>query len=416
MQPRDYQLPSIERLTKALPRFGACLDASDTGVGKTYVAAFTAKALGWKVAVVCPKSVVPSWELALKKIGVPYLFIENPERIRYQAQWGTTCKEGFGWEWKLPERCLIIFDEAHRFSGAESLQAKMLASAPKPVLMISATCADSPLKMHAIGHQLGIVHWDKWFAWCFKNGCVFNKPFRGLKYIGDDSVLKRIHNQIFAEKGVRIRIADLGDAFPDNSVEAVPIPLEDVWEVNAEYIKAIELLEEEAPNAAVAMLRARQLSEHRKLRAMIDMTDDLLENGKSVAIFVCFRESLDQLEKQFPEASLIYGGQPTDERADAINDFQSNQTRIIIAMIQAGGVGINLHDLDGNFPRVSLINPSFSAIELIQTLGRIHRNGGKSPCIQKILFAAETVEERVREKVEAKASRIQLINDHDLML
>ena len=416
MTPRDYQLPSIQRLTKALPRFGACLDASDTGVGKTYVAAFTAKTLGWKVAVVCPKSVVPSWEMALNTIGVPYLFIENPERIRFQEQWGKTTKEGFGWVWALPERCLIIFDEAHRFSGADSLQAKMLASAPKPILMLSATCADSPLKMHAIGHQLGIVHWDQWFAWCFKNGCVFNKPFKGLKYVGDDTVLKRLHTQIFAEKGVRIRIADLGDAFPENSVEAVPVPVEDVAEINREYVEAIELLEQEAPNAAVAMLRARQLSEHRKLRAMIDMTDDLLETGKSVAIFVCFRESLDQLAKQFPEASLIYGDQPADERKDAIQAFQDNQTRVIIAMIQAGGVGISLHDLDGKFPRVSLINPSFSAIELIQTLGRIHRNGGRSPCIQRILFAADTVEERVREKVALKVDRINMLVDGDLHL
>jgi superfamily II DNA or RNA helicase len=414
MTPRDYQIPSIERLTKALPRFGACLDASDTGVGKTYVAAFTAKALGWTVAVVCPKSVTPSWKLALTTIGVPYLFIENPERIRFHKQWGQTTKEGFGWVWALPERCLLIFDEAHRFSGAESLQAKMLASAPKPVLMLSATCADSPLKMHAIGHQLGIVHWDQWFAWCFKNGCVFNKPFRGLKYVGNDDILRRLHNQIFAEKGVRIRISDLGDAFPDNSVEAVPLPVEDTDSLNADYVEALELLEEDAPNAAVAMLRARQKSEHLKLRAMIDMTDDLLETGKSVAVFVCFRESLDQLAKQFPDASLIYGGQPADERTDAIEAFQSNQTRVIIAMIQAGGVGISLHDLEGGFPRVSLINPSFSAVELIQTLGRIHRNSGKSPCIQRVLFAADTVEERVRQKVEIKVDRIQLLNDADL--
>jgi hypothetical protein len=83
-------------------------------------------------------------------------------------------------------------------------------------------------------------------------------------------------------------------------------------------------------------------------------------------------------------------------------------------MIQAGGVGINLHDEHGGHPRVSLISPGFSAIDLRQTLGRIHRAGGQSPAIQKIIFAADSVEMRVCALVKKKLNHLDLINDDEL--
>jgi len=144
------------------------------------------------------------------------------------------------------------------------------------------------------------------------------------------------------------------------------------------------------------------------------MAEDLLEEGKSVAIFVCFRDTLDRIAEDFPQAALIYGEQDAEERERAIASFQSNDKRLVVATIQAGGVGVSLHDLHGRHPRVSLICPTYSAVDLKQALGRIHRNGARTPCIQRILFAADTVEERVRRKVKKKIDNIQAINDGDL--
>jgi hypothetical protein len=63
---------------------------------------------------------------------------------------------------------------------------------------------------------------------------------------------------------------------------------------------------------------------------------------------------------------------------------------------------------------VSLISPGFSAIDLKQTLGRIHRAGGKSPAIQKIVFADDSVEMRVCNLLKKKLSNLDLVNDDDL--
>jgi superfamily II DNA or RNA helicase len=63
---------------------------------------------------------------------------------------------------------------------------------------------------------------------------------------------------------------------------------------------------------------------------------------------------------------------------------------------------------------VALICPTFSATELKQALGRIHRAGGRSKSVQKIIFTAGTIEEKICETVRRKLGNLELLNDGDL--
>jgi hypothetical protein len=51
---------------------------------------------------------------------------------------------------------------------------------------------------------------------------------------------------------------------------------------------------------------------------------------------------------------------------------------------------------------------------MIQALGRIHRADGKSPCIQTIMFAADTIEEQACRRVQSKINNLDALNDGDL--
>ena len=86
----------------------------------------------------------------------------------------------------------------------------------------------------------------------------------------------------------------------------------------------------------------------------------------------------------------------------------------MIANLAAGNLGVSLHDLHGGFPRFSLINPSWSAVNVLQALGRIHRAEGKSPCKQRIMYASGTIEDRICENVQAKLNNLSALNDGDL--
>ena len=86
----------------------------------------------------------------------------------------------------------------------------------------------------------------------------------------------------------------------------------------------------------------------------------------------------------------------------------------MIANLAAGNAGVSLHDLNGKFPRASVISPSYSAINLLQALGRIHRAEGKTKCVQKIMFAAGTIEEDACKRVQCKLNNLECLNDGDL--
>lgn len=432
-----YQVPSVQRLVASVRARGAVLDASDVGTGKTYSALAACRELGLKPLVVCPKSVIPSWKKAAAHFGLAIEAI-NYELVRRGSL--PFCKQhtdfrghtSFSWDLSALGCTGLIFDEVHRCKAQSSLNSKLLIAAKKqeiPTLALSATAATDPTEMKAIGYLLELFgspseHW----AWCLRNGCSKGR-FGGIKFGQSESALRSIHQSIYPHRGTRIRVADLGDAFPETQINTQLVSLNGNTEkVNEAYRLAEEAVERvrakeatDPTNHLTLMLRARQISEAGKIALLADMVEDSVESGLSVAVFLNFQDSIATLKEaiqnkfgsEFP-VSIIQGGQTAEERQAAIEAFQSDRARVIIANIQAGGVGVSLHDLNGKHARIALISPTWSAIDLRQTLGRVHRAGGKTKSLQRIIYAEGTVEERVAASVQAKLDRLDQLNDGEL--
>ena len=178
-------------------------------------------------------------------------------------------------------------------------------------------------------------------------------------------------------------------------------------------------LDEDAINGLTVQLRTRQSVENLKVPVIVELAMTAIYEGIKPVIFVNFRETLDAIveeleNKKFSNLSQIHGGQTEDERTSHIEAFQDNFSQACICTVQAGGVGLSLHDTDGNHPRMSIISPGFSAIDLKQALGRIHRSGGKSVARQYIVFASDSVEDEVCKAVNRKLNNLDLLNDGDL--
>jgi superfamily II DNA or RNA helicase len=161
------------------------------------------------------------------------------------------------------------------------------------------------------------------------------------------------------------------------------------------------------------ILRARQEAELIRVPVLVDLAEALLDEERSVVIFCNFRNTIDTLLTKFKDPCYIWGGQPDDQREGMIADFQCDANHVMVCQIQSGGVGVSLHDTLGR-PRSSLICPTYSAVDLKQALGRIHRAGAKSKAVQKIIFAADSIEEQVMKKVRSKLKNIETLNDGDI--
>jgi len=423
----DWQIFHAKVLMTSLLNHGYAKDGSDTGTGKTFVALYLAKKMGLVPFVLCPKSVVPSWKDTMLSYGYEPT---DQHAYTYEKMIRGSTEFYDGSKWLLnPKKALVIFDEDHRCKGNKSKNAKMMIAAKRAglnILCLGATSCTNPTEMRALGYVLDL-HDDKgWWRWSLKNGCK-RGLFGGLEFKGSKAVLKRLHDHIYKNgaRGSRIKIADLPPgAFPNSNIIAQGYDISGRSDIDLIYsdLKAeLTALEgkkyTDTDNPLVAQLRARQEIELLKVPLFEELARDAYESGNSVAIFVNFRETMEVLLRRLAglcEIRMIHGGQTETERELQCLGFQNDAARIMICTIQAGGTGVSLHDINGNHPRVSLISPTFSAIDFKQTLGRIHRAGAKSPAVQKIVFAEGTVEMRVCKLVKRKLDNLDLINDDEL--
>ncbi len=433
-----YQLAPVSLHVAAIRNFGATVDASDTGTGKTYTALAVCRELGLSPLVLCPKAVIPSWKRAAAHLGVTLAGCVNYEMARTgnRPEIGTWQGKGKDERFVFAQAVgALIFDEAHRAKGTDTANALMLRAAGDqklPTLALSATLAHNPLEMRAIGHLIGLSTWSGFWRWALRNGCSKN-PWGGMDFNGSSLVLDTLHKAIFPAHGARVRVADLGDAFPETQIAAEAFNgngmAAQIDAIDQEMHRELAELERRSSTdrtqgraaALVAMLRARQRAEFVKVPLFVELAQDAIAEGRNVAIFVCFRETLDAIVQRLANggivAEVIHGGQSGEagalEREAGIARFQADASHAIVAMIQAGGVGVSLHDLNGNRPRSAFISPTWSAVELRQTLGRVWRAGGKTKSVQRIVFVADSVEEQVRRTVDAKLARLDTLNDGD---
>ncbi|NBR96146.1 MAG: hypothetical protein EBT48_00835 [Verrucomicrobia bacterium] len=413
----EWQKAGAQALLESLRKNNVALDASDTGTGKTAKAVWLAQELKADVIVVCPKAVIPAWREWLDRGGITHDVI-NYEKLKTGKTKLGKWNKAKSWEWAFSGAKLLIFDEVHRCKGATSVNAKILTGSKKyTTLMLSATAAENPLDMRAIGFMLGLHEYHDFYRWAHHMGCRKAPWGRGLAFMGGKKMLREIHQKIFPEVGHRIRIADLGDAFPSNSVFA---ECYDMGDVDAIYEKMQEELAElqskkKSENPLTIRLRARQEAELMRVPVFVELTEQALAEGNAVVAFFNFRQSLDAYRKLIGEESAqIIGDQTDDERVQNIGAFQENKVKVCACMIQAGGVGLSLHDLHG-VPRISLIAPTYSAIDTKQALGRIHRAGALSPSRQYLLFANGTIETRVATSLRRKLRNIETITDGETL-
>ena len=415
-----------QRLVYDLETNGAALDASDTGTGKTYSALGIARYMGLFPIVITPKSVIPGWKSVAKKFGID-CYVNNYEQYKgNHSSYVTVNNSGsrISFKWNLPEKALVIFDEVHRCKNPSTINAKMLTSLIKQdvkVLGLSATIAENPVQMYAIGTILRLFNsYPGYWRWAKERG-VF-KGYWGMEFTSTKENMIKIHNDIFPEKGSRLRTTDFGDLFPETRIISEPIGMDNSEKIQQAYERMDaeigrlhdKMKEDTSATLLTRILRERQRIELLKVPSIVEMAEDLVEEGNSVAIFVNFKETVDALSTRLKTTCIIDGRVKDEAREMNRADFQEDRQRIIICNTAAGGVGISLHDIRGEFPRFSLISPTYSAVDFIQVLGRLPRANAKSKVVQRILFCAGTKEEEVAARVAKKVENIEAVNNGDL--
>ena len=443
----EYQIPHTIKIIKSLQDNNRALDSSDTGTGKTYSAVAACKHLNLKPLIICPKSVISSWMTVFKHFDCPYYGVSNHALIkncRYYPQSKSSIlkrercpfikrikrnpskkdiefakcndkrvKKRYCYVWKFPKDMILIFDEAHRCKNKNTQNSELLFTSSNydvKILLISATVADKPETFVLAGYCLGLYP-------CLKDAIPWI-----LDYGCDDKVqnaMKKVHDKIYPDYAARMRIKDLGSLFPTNQVIAQCYDMECAPEIQEMYDlidKTVqELKKKQSQSRGIGkIIYARMKIEILKTPTFIELAKKYLEEENAVAIFVNFTRTLENIAHELDTDCLVYGEQTLETRNENIKKFCDDKSRIIICNIRAGGLGISLHDTHGNYPRVSIISPSWSAIDVLQSIGRIFRANTKTPVRQRIVYCKGTIEENLCESMKDKIVNIANLNDGSL--
>lgn len=448
--------PEIVTKTVSGLATGNFLNGSDLGTGKTFCALAAAKIMGFKVLAVCRVNSRSMWLEVGKYFGFRDgdVYSVNREALK-------TGKTEFGhWElgeldhrdgkrdkkfvWTLPGNdFLLIVDEIHNDSAmtntANSLMLRAAVSQGLKIMGLSGTAGDDPRKMRAIGYMLGLHQDYDFYQWLFKYGatkddwnCGLNGKILSTK-AGKANLeglrrkeLGRIHAQMTAAgRFVRVRKSEI-PGFPKCTVSPIAVDLEDTDEINLVYQEMqqeLAALKAKTSNRTELeiIMRARQRTELLEVPGIVGECEEDLAEGASVAIFVNFKDTIRALAERLKTDCIFTGDESQAVRALNLGRFQSDESRVILVNKQAGGESIGLHDQHGNYPRVGIVIPGFRAVDENQVLGRLPRDGAKTPSIYKILFIKNSLEEVAYHRCKARADRYAALNgdfafqDEDLM-
>lgn len=454
------------RTIVAIRRQGA--DLSDMGLGKTYISCAVAESLRPPaVLVLCPAAVRSTWRTVAAHFGIETIvFPDTYNLIRNgKTRWfskhegpppGTRYKQKAHFRYTGPLDSIVIFDEAHNCSGRGTQNGELLVACKRQnvrTLLLSATLAENPLQMRASGYALGLHSLSDYWDWARKQHVVITPTMGPQWYAGKemrDTLMSKVREQIIPKCAVRLQKALLAHLFPTNIVTADVYDIETAKinkvyeemrrelgkvagdrirdaahenERRAEFDAELALWTEESgepepewKSAAAAVNNSRFLQEIELLKVptFLELASDAIAEGNRVVLFVNFKATIAAIRERAEGAAYVEGGQTEEERQASIDAFNRGDSNLAVVNLKAGGTGTSFHDTVGDSPRVALISPTYSARDLQQVLGRCPRAGGKTPVVQKIIYAAGTPEEAACKAVRGKLSCIASLNDGDV--
>lgn len=403
----EYQQLHAKKIIKILEQNGAALDTSESGIGKTYIASYVCKMLNVRPIVLCCKNAVSKWRSVLEEFEVDHLLVSNYESaakgIYTYKNAKLVCpyikiKTGQSCKWKVPTDAIFIFDEVDQCTDNLLLSAKDTGN---KILMLSAKNIEKPHRFAIIGYVLGI------------DENIKKSP----------TPAETIHSLLYDKKNplaAKLTVAELGDKFPNTQITTEIYEMKSSREIQKIYETITEKLKKLKEKGIKQLFLLSHLEpefkqiEMLKVPTIIELAKEYIDKHFSVVIFVNHRETLEKLLQKLKKSVGIYDEQNATEREKNIEEFQSDKIRIIIVNMKTGGKGISLCDVNGKHPRVSLISPTTSVINLIQMLGRVCRSG-KTKSLQRIIFAANTPEEKLSKMLFKQLADIPLLDNAEKM-
>jgi len=218
-------------------------------------------------------------------------------------------------------------------------------------------------------------------------------------------MLRRKKSDVLKELKDKVRYKE----FIDSDSTYYNKELDKIWKKLEEEQKEAETAFDKSASYQRAIQSERQAAGVAKLPHVINFVKNIMEIDESVVVFCHHRAIHDLLHQSLTEynpASII-GGQSDDLRQSQIDMFQENKTKLMIAGLRAGNVGINLT----RAKYVIFAELDWSPAIHRQAEDRLHRIGQKNTVFAYYLIGNGTLDDHVAKILVDKSYEIDAVLD-----
>lgn len=218
-------------------------------------------------------------------------------------------------------------------------------------------------------------------------------------------MLRRKKSDVLKELKDKVRYKEIIDSDTDYYLKE----LDKIWKKLEEEQKEAESGFDKSASFQRAIQSERQAAGVAKIPHIINFVKNIMEIEESVVVF-CHHKSIHKLLHEslaeFSPVSII-GGQSDTTRQDQIDKFQNGESKLMIAGLRAGNVGINL----SRSRYVIFAELDWSPAIHRQAEDRLHRIGQKNTVFAYYLIGNGTLDDHVANILVDKSYEIDSIMD-----
>ena len=218
-------------------------------------------------------------------------------------------------------------------------------------------------------------------------------------------MLRRKKSDVLKELKDKVRYKE----FIDSDSTYYNKELDKIWKKLEEEQKEAETAFDKSASYHRAIQSERQAAGVAKLPHVINFVKNIMEIDESVVVFCHHRAIHDLLHNSLSEfnPSSIIGGQSDNKRQLQIDMFQEGKTKLMIAGLRAGNLGINLT----RAKYVIFAELDWSPAIHRQAEDRLHRIGQKNTVFAYYLIGNGTLDDHVAKILVDKSYEIDSIMD-----
>jgi SNF2 family DNA or RNA helicase len=218
-------------------------------------------------------------------------------------------------------------------------------------------------------------------------------------------MLRRKKSDVLKELKEKVRYKEL----IESDINYYHAELDKIWKRLEEEQKTATSAFDKFSSYKRAIQSERQAAGAAKVPHVIEFVKNIMEIEESVVVFCHHKAIHELLHKSLHEysPSSIIGGQTDKERQANIDRFQNGETKLMIAGLRAGNVGINL----SRARYVIFAELDWSPAIHRQAEDRLHRIGQKNTVFAYYLMGNGTLDDHVANVLVDKSYEIDAIMD-----